>query len=289
MSVTKKGHGRSVPVATINQVKRPGPSLSAPIHAGVIFVRSDTPFHGDGTRVQLTREEGFTPPGKLDVPFRFQLPPNEAIVRTAAHNWPTFDVLDVEQGASERSRSGGRKLRTGSIASFFMLDPHSELPFTVWSPGPGLMNPLLAARELEHLCLDGVRCRLRVHNPNLHSQDDVNMIVSLGQCTITEQTGEPDTRYVSFDYQEYVPTEVERKAIHNVVGPWTHTIKDGDTLYRLSSRYYKRRSDWQRIAHANKGMEHQPPSHNLMTWRKKHHRKSIHIPQASNARLPVSV
>jgi hypothetical protein len=258
----------------------------APVMAGVIFPRPDSPFVGDGQRVQLSRAEGYTPPNKLRVPFRFQLPPTEQIQKVSAFSWATFDVLDTDTGSSERSRPAGRRLKSLSINSMFLTwDPS----WAVWSPGAGLMDPILAARELENLCDHGVRFRLRVANPKLYSHDDINMIAVITQCMVTEQTGEADTRYIQLDFQEYRPTEVERAAIHNTLGPWTHTIKDGDTLYKLAKHYYHRQSDWRRIANANQGLEHQPPSHNLISWRRKHRRKTIHIPQALDAKLPVAL
>jgi hypothetical protein len=265
------------------------PRVSAPKApggaSGTIWYRPDTPFSGDGVRVMLSREEGFTPQGKLRVPFRFQLPPHETISRGAAYAWSNFDALDTDEGVVERTRPGGPRLRTVSLKTMFLA---WDATFQVWKPA--LLDPILAVRELEQLCLSGVRFRLRVHNPRMYTHDDVNMLAVLTQVTPTEEPGEPDTRYVQLEFQEYKPTEVERRAIHNQLGPWTHTIKDGDTLYKLAKRYYHRQSDWRRIARApeNGNLEHQAPSHNLIGWARTHHRKTLRIPQAANANTPVA-
>lgn len=290
---TRRGHGTvhrlpkgggggkliaSVPPKSAGPKAPPGPK-------GTIWFRPDTPFTGDGQRVSLAREEGYTAQGKLRVPLRFQLPPHEAITRTASFTWSNFDALDTESGVAERTRPGGPRLRTVSLSTMFLA---WDASFQVWKPG--LLDPILAVREIEQLCLKGVKFRLRIHNPRMYTHDDVNMLAVITQCPITEEPGEPDTRYLRMDVQEYVPTEVERKAIHNQLGPWTHTVKAGDTLYKLAKRYYHRQSDWRRIAKApeNGNLEQQAPSHDLIGWSKKHHRKTIRIPQASNAKVPVA-
>ena len=44
-----------------------------------------------------------------------------------------------------------------------------------------------------------------------------------------EVAGEPDTRYVSLSLQQYRATEMEREQMLGD-GPWTHTLRPGDTL-----------------------------------------------------------
>lgn len=246
--------------------------------------RPTTPFFGEGQQVSLTREPGYTPSGKLTTPFKFMLPPHEAITKTAAHNWSNYDVVGDASGPSERSRDGGRRLKTVAINAMFM---DWEPWWAVWNPGLEF-DPVNLVADLVKICDQGLRFRFRVRNPQLFGRDDVNMIATLTQVTVTEEPGEPDTRYVQCQFQEYRPTAVERKTVHNVLGPWTHTIKDGDTLYSLSKHYYKSKSQWPKIAHANHGLENQPPSANLLTWSKKHGVKKLKIP-ALAAPVPVAM
>lgn len=253
-----------------------------PLVSGLIFPRLDTPFIGEGQQVSLSAEQGYTEHGKLKVPFRLQLPPHETIQRQTQFTWTNFDVFDPDDGASERTRRGGRRLRTVAINTMFLSWRPS---FEVWSPQ--LLDPILAARELEHVCLDGLVFRLRIRN-KLYDSDDVNMLAVLLSCNVTEEPGEPDTRYVQLQFQEYRPTEVERRAIKNELGPWRHDIAHGDTLYALAKHYYRRQSDWKRIARANGSLDQQPPSHDLWGWRVKHHHPTITIPQRTDAAVAVA-
>lgn len=287
MATKKKGQGLVVvgPGRIIEAVPSSAVAAMPRVPAGLTWLRTDTPFTGDGQRVELRREAGYTPPRYLGVPFRFQLPPTDPITRSGSFSWSNFDVLDEDDGAAERTRPGGKRLRTVSISSAFLSwNPTWE----VWHPQ--LADPIMATRELEQLRDHGVRFRLRIRNPRLYEHDDVNMLAVITSATVTEQPSEPDTRYIALEFQEYEPTEVERKAIHNEVGPWTHTIRDGDTLYKLAKRYHHRQSAWRLIARDSKNgnLEHQAPSHNLIGWSKKHKRKTIRIPKRADANVPVA-
>lgn len=286
MATSKRGHGLviSAHAEFVREQQRQRPRVAGPQLPGTIFKRSDHPFSGsEGAQVSLTAEPGYTPRGWLGVPFRFQLPPHETISRQSAFNWSNFDVLDPDDVAAERSRPGGRRLRTVSVSAMFM---DWQPSWGVWEPDQ--LDPILAARELEHMCMHGVRFRLRIRNQRF-AHDDVSMVAGMTTCTISEQPSEPDTRYVQVEFQEYIGTDVERKAVKNEVGPWTHKIKDGDTLYKLSERYYHSRSMWKVIANGVKGMGNQPPSHNLERWAKSHKRRTIRIPQNPKADVPARV
>lgn len=253
--------------------------------AGMIFPRADTPFHGEGTRVTIQTEPGYTQHGKLTVPFRFQVPPIEDIARTSAFSWANFDVFDTERLAAERTRPGGRRLRTVPLSTMFV---YRELPYEVWA-SHGTHDPVLATKQLEEFCNDGLKFRLRIRQHHFN-HDDVDMLATMTQCVVTEKVSEPDTRYVAMNFQEYVPTQLERDAVHNTLGPWHHTIVKGDTLYSLARKYYRKQTDWRLIARAaaNGNLENQAPSSDLLSWAKRHKRKAIVIPQNPRASVAVA-
>lgn len=239
------------------------------------YRRGDTPFHGEGTWVSMSRKPGYTLQGWLPVPFRLQIPPNEDVARTAAYNWTNFDVIGGEDGPGERTRPGGRRLRSMTLQSLFM---DWEPSWQVWAPL--VLEPILAVRELEFLCMKGVKFQLRIRDPHMYKHDDVDMMAVITQAELRAVNGEPDARYFNLSIQEYVPTEAERKAVKNEVGPWTHTIdqKAYSSLYRLSKKYYKTHTEWQRIAAANKGMERISGARDLRSWSRQHKKKRIRIP-----------
>ena len=275
------GQVAGAPVLTGSRPQRttsakPNPR-SQPGKPGAIFKRSDTPFEGDGTHVVLTREAGVTARGMLDVPFRFQIPPLDSWSRSFTGRWSNFDVVGGKNGPQERTRFGGPTLRTVQFRTMFM-DWHPS--WGVWEPD--MLEPILAVRELERLALRGVIFRLKVRNHGLFDHNDVHMLAVITQGDVEEVSGEPDTRYVTLSFQEYDELEVERKRRQERSpkgnGPWTHTVKAGDTLYSLARHYYHQQNMWGWIAQANPGMNNWAPSRDLAEWAKREKRKRVRIP-----------
>jgi hypothetical protein len=258
---------------------KPNPR-SQPSKPGVIFKRSDSPFSGDGTHVTLSRREGITRRGYLDVPFRFQIPPLESWQRSFSGRWQNFDVVGGEDGPRERTRFGGPGLRTVNFRTMFM-DWHPS--WGVWEPD--LLEPILALRELEVLSRKGVIFALKLRNDGRFGHDDVNMLASILQGDVEETSGEPDTRYITLSFQEWDELQAKRQArgkgskttLKSSDG-LSHKIVAGDTLYSLARANYGRQSDWRVIATANPGMSNWAPSRPLTQWVKQTGRKRIKIP-----------
>jgi LysM repeat protein len=259
---------------------KPNPR-SQPNRPGAIFKRSDTPFSGDGTHVTISKRDGVTKRGYLDVPFRFQIPPLESWQRSFTGRWSNFDVVGGADGPVERTRFGGPGLRTVNFRTMF-LDWHPT--WGVWQPD--LLEPILAVRELEQLTRKGVIFALKVRNEGRFTHDDVNMLATITQGDVEEVSGEPDTRYVTISFQEYDELEAGRQA-RGASGTGgvtirsngaSHTIKAGDTLYSLARTYYRRQSDWRTIALANAGMGNWAPTRALTEWSKQTGRKRVKVP-----------
>lgn len=262
--------------AAPSRTRSPGPAKPT-----TLFKRADVGFGGgEGQEVQLIAEPGYTKQGFLDVPFRMQCPPLDQLSRTMQHNHQTYEVVGGPEGPEQRSRSGGPSLRTVPFKTVFL---NWQPSWAIWptpdAMDPALLEPLLAVAELEELCKRGIRFRLRIGNAALYDHDDVNMVCVLTQANTDEIAGEPDARYLNLVFQEWKPTEIERASVKNTLGPWTHKIVGGDTLYKLAVTYYKTNSLWQLIANANPGMQNGvPPSVNLLLWAQLHHKSSITIP-----------
>jgi hypothetical protein len=248
-----------------------GLPLTAVSKPTTIFKRSDTPFEGGGTEVTLQAEPGYTKSGFLGVPFRFQVPPLDNIQKTRGHNWQGYMVTGGADGPKERSRSEGPKLQTVTFKAIVL---NWEPSWQVWSPDE--LEPQLAAAELEELVKRGIKFRLRIRNAELYDYDDVNMLAAMTQADVTEEAGEPDARYIQCGFQEWDPTEVERKALKNTIGPWSHKVVAGDSLYTLSQHYYKTNTLWKLIAAANH-LTSYPPSQPLFVGNVKSH-KVLKIP-----------
>lgn len=225
--------------------------------AHTIFTRSDKPFDGEGTEVMLVAEPGFTKPGWLGVPFRFQVPPLDKVSRTATHSEAGFVVLGGADGPRERSRSEGPKLRTVQFKAVFMS---WQPDFAVWVPD--LYEPQLAAAELEALSLEGIKFRLRIRNAHLYDYDDVNMIATCTQANVDEEAGEQDSRYINLSFQEWGVTPAEARAAQGGLGPWTFkpSRTGKDSLYSLSTKYYKSAVLWKLIVQANPLLSRIPPT-----------------------------
>jgi hypothetical protein len=222
-----------------------------------IFKRSDTPFLGGGTEVMISLEPGYTKSGWLGVPFRFQFPPLDKWDKTRSASWPGFMVVGGAKGPRERARHEGPKLQTVTFKAMFL---NWEPGFEVWAPDE--LEPQLAAAELEALCQEGVKFRLRIRNAELYDYDDVNMIAVITQADVSEEAGEPDTRYMQLAFQEWEPSAQESKSVKQALGPWTFKpVKGGsENLYGLSKKYYKTTALWRLIVAANPSLKNVPPS-----------------------------
>lgn len=253
---------------------------SQPGKPGVIFKRSDHPFHGRGTQVSLHAVRGLTARRHLGVPFRFQIPPMDSWGRTFTGRMTAFDVIGGASGPRERSRPQGPGLRTVNFKTLFM-DWHPS--WGVWEPD--VLAPIMAIRELEDLARKNVVFRLRIRNPHLYAHDDVSMFATITQGDVEEVAGEPDTRYITLSFTEYDELELERQARHDhgAHGPWSHKVVAGDTLHSLARHYYHQQVLWPVIANANPGMSNWAPSRPLTEWAKKQHRTRVRVPEKPKA------
>lgn len=265
--------------ALIDALKPKPDQRSQPNKPGTIFKRSDTPFSGEGTHVSITRRDGVTKRGFLDVPFRFQIPPLDSWQRSFTGRWTNFDVVGGTDGPVERTRFGGPGLRTVNFRTMFM-DWHPT--WGVWQPD--LLEPILAVKELENLARKGIIFTLKVRNDGRFTNDDVNMLATLTQGDVEEVSGEPDTRYVTLSFQEYDEAAAARQAAGASGKPSLFgtgisvTIKATDTLYSLARTHLGAQSQWRQIAKANAGMANWAPSRDLGAWMVQTNRKRVKIP-----------
>jgi hypothetical protein len=281
-NIKKRGQGRVVQVGTISLTPQQ-PLPSGPQRPQTIFLRSDAPFTGEGQHVSLTAEPDMTQRPWLAVPFRFVVPPIDAWRRTVAHVWSPLTVFNEEDTGQERIRSAGPQLRTVSFRTMFLDYLPSWAVFT-----GGALEPILAVRELEQLCLRGIIFRLKIRNRGLFNHDDVNMLAVLESCEVSEQASEPETRYLDLSFHEFEPTELERKQQAGA-GPWTHTIRAGDTLYSLARTYYRQQSLWPLIASGTSKLEGWAPSRDLVEWSALHKKMRLKVPAKPSAGTHVLV
>jgi len=275
MTVQKRDQGTVVStvaggIASLGRGVPAGPS-----RPGTIFKRPNQPFVGDGTHVTLSRIPGMTKSTRLDVPFRFQIPPTDGWQLSAGHNVGRYQVVsgrgtDRADLPGERARKGGANLRTFGFSTFF-VDHNPD--YAVWEMDDP--DPIIMARELMQISLRGIVHRLRVRNTRYMDHDDVNMAVIMETCDISEQPGEPAVRNITMAWVEYVPTELDRRGADR---PSSHTIKRNDTLYKLARAYYKNQSLWGVIAAANPGMASWAPSRDLAEWKAKTGHARVKIP-----------
>lgn len=249
---------------------------SQPHAPGVIFKRSDHPFHGQGTQVSLHAVRGLTRRGWLAVPYRFAIPPLDSWQHSFTGRMNAFDVVGGADGPAEHARPGGPGLQTVTFQALWM-DWHPA-HWGVWKPDQ--LAPILAVRELKQIARKNIIFRLRIRNPHLFRQDDVDMLATITQGDVEERAGEPDARYLTLSFQEYAELDAQRRSRekHQSDGPWTVKIKSGMTLRSLARDYYHEQSLWTVIANANPHMQNWAPSRDLHEWATKYHRTRITIP-----------
>lgn len=169
-----------------------------------------------GMHVELAAAKGYTRPGLLKLPYRFQVPPTEAFTRQLAYAHTDFDTVR----AGQHSRPQARQLQ---VVSFQTLVVDWDATFAVWPRGRAvermsmvdryeLFNVLHLTETLEHVLESGTPVRLRAGMPYLWDQYDVEGLYTLRNLTIEERGGEPDARYLDVELHEYRPLQLRRRS-----------------------------------------------------------------------------
>lgn len=246
---------------------------------------------GEGLKVTLSRSR-FTRRGLLAVPFRFQVPPLDEFTVGHSFNWSDYETIS----AGQFSRPGGRQLRTVSFQTMFADYRSMYWTLLDYPPGTSLPTPLDWTFELQAILESGTPFKLVVGQPEHWHDNDLDMLATLRTMDVTERGGEPDARYVSMGFTEWRDLAVTRKrkgkgrgggppgllpkgeaALEDLV----HTIKQGDTLQKLSRRYYgsTSRRYYKHIMANNSGLRSWPGSKNLYLFKRNGRRvRAILIP-----------
>lgn len=193
------------------------------------------------------------------LPFTFHVAPSGTfpISRSFPHN--DYEPLAGKQ----RSREGVTALRSASWTALF-LD---------WKPNWSILrspryrpNPLEMLEKLEIVGEEKKAVLLTARNPALWERYDVNWPATLRELNSEEREGEPDARYATLTFVEWIATALNTKRIGTTsrlpVSLTAKTLPAGrDTLYELARIYYGDQGDWRIIAKAN-GLQ-VPPTYDL--------------------------
>lgn len=237
--------------------------------------RPDLPFdHDDGLKVTLRRQPGMTPAGLLSVPFRFQVGPVDAFSRPWTFDWQTSNTI----AAGEQAREGGPQLDRLSFQTMFLDE---DLQWLVWA---GTLDVQRLLEELRELLDAPAPFRLTIGQPALWgSKPLVNMIAVFTSITPEQRGGEVGTEYTGVEFLEVTRQRLQQSSSRTRPGaasvPRRHTLKAGDTLYKIALAAYKKSSSWRPIAEAN-GITGVSPDDagELAAWAKRHGRSTLRIP-----------
>lgn len=242
--------------------------------------RPDLPFDGDdGLKVTLRREPGMTPAGLLAVPFRFQVGPMDTLARPWTFDWQTVNTV----AAGEQAREAGPQLDRISFATMFLDE---DLQWMVWT---GSLDVQRLLDELRALLEAPAPFRLTIGQAALWGPKPlVNMIAVFTSITPEQRGGEIGTEYASVEFLEVKRERLQQASSRTRPSassvPRRHTLKAGDTLYKVALAAYKQSSQWRPIAEAN-GITGVSPDDagELAAWARRHGRSTLRIPATQAA------
>ncbi len=252
---------------------------------------SDGFYTGDGARIVLSREPGLTAKGLLTDALRFQVPPQDDV--TVQHSFSHTDYETL--GGQQLSQPGSHGLSTVSLSGMMLLDFDASYGVyhyggTRGQRGPIYLNadaastpgtesrearadatppsPLHVAKQLVKLMESGTPFRLNIGQAHIWNVEDFSRPVTLRSVSVSERSGEPDTRYTDLAFTEFRrPSLLGRKGqapdFHKDVPSWMTVYQDGHvlseegrrigtedvpaTLSMLSQVYYGTGSKWRSI------------------------------------------
>lgn len=245
-----------------SQRHRPGQHFDT-LTGDTVSQNHDRQQHGgDGVRVWLSRLKGHTKKGLLRQPFLFQCPPLESWTWTQSHGWQDYETLRKDTF----SRPGARGLREINFRTLF-LDWDADFSLLRGQVMREL-NPLHMSDELREVMNSGTPFKLKIGQPKLWGEWDIEMAATLRSLGVEERAGEVDTRYADVTFVQWREAAVTRKRKGKGL-PTKHKIKKGDTLRKLSKKYYGNYKDWKRIALANKRLKNVSMNEDLSKLKKK--------------------
>lgn len=237
--------------------------------------RPDLPFErDDGLKVTLRREPGLTPPGFLEVPFRFMAPPIDRFGRPWRFDWTTSQTIS----AGERPREAGKQLDRVSFQTMFLDE---DLYWLVWT---GTLDVQRLLNELRLLLERPAPFRLTVSQDALWGPRPlVNMTAAFTSIEAEQRGGEVGTEYASVEFLEIPRQRLTQKNAPrgrpSDADQERRMSPRGRTLYQLAGDAYKKRSTWGKIAAANGIRGVQPDdAAALRRWMDRHNRKTLKIP-----------
>jgi hypothetical protein len=239
--------------------------------------RADLPFVAgrEGLRITLKRERGVTPPGFLQVPFRFQAPPLDRWGRTWEFSFDTYTTI----AAGEQPRAGGPMLERPTLQTMFLDE---DLRFMLWN---GSLDVQRMLDELKAILHRPAPFRLTIGQPGLWGPKPLLSMVAVFTSIQPEQRGgEVGTEYANVEFLQWPhdPAPGRRRPSESDSGR-RYTLEDGDTLYTIAKRVYKRASAWGFLASANGISGVSPDSASeLARWASRHERKTLKVPPLSS-------
>lgn len=241
--------------------------------------RPDFPFNGrDGVKITLSREPGITPKGFLEVPFRFQAPPDSTLPRSWQYNWTTASTI----GQGEQATDGGKQLDRLSFSTMFLDGPHS---FMVWE---GTLDVQRLLAELHALLEEPAPFRLTIGQTALWGPRPlVNTIAAFTSIEPEQRGGYIGTEYTQVEFiqvRRQRLTETARERPSEVEQERRYQLKNDDTLYSIAELCYMKRSAYHTITKANgiaetgAGSVAPDSSEALQKWAADHNRKTLRVP-----------
>lgn len=226
--------------------RQPGPSADQPGAASVL----PRPTHGaEGMQMRFARIPGITPKGILDEPLWVPAPLNDFVYTEDA----LFNDYDTVRGGQFAQRAGGppaaHRLRT---ASQDMLTLEWDAP---WLTNHGV-DPDGFRESLQRVLRSKRAVELLVTRSLVKGYPaELRMPITLRKLQVKVTPGEPDTRYITIDYEEDRDPHAGRRTDHaRAPGkhlPTKHRLTATDTLYSLAMKYYGTYRFWRDIASAN--------------------------------------
>ena len=240
---------------------------------------------GMGVQVWLKADKHHTAKHLLKTPFVFQCPPLETWSWDQVNNWNDWET--IERGIFSRPQSQG--LRTIDFSSLFVdydasyavahprdsrsdgsrdVDDYAE-DFTTplnlrarnrhgkpggknhkrkhqrWQP-----NPIHLSKELRQIMNSETPFRLLVGQPRLWDRWDIEILATIRSLHVEERAGEVDARYFDISFTEWREPKLGRRKKGSRF-PLKHDVKPGDTLHKLSKKYYGGYGGWRHIRKAN--------------------------------------